>query len=77
MTNHPWVSRPTWSSEVFAKAKEINDKGISILLIEQNVAEVLDYGNRIYVLEEGHIVLEGTKDEVLNNTLVKEVYLGM
>jgi branched-chain amino acid transport system ATP-binding protein len=68
---------PNVVSEVFSKAKEINDKGIGILLIEQNVAEVLDFGSRIYVLEEGHIVLEGTKDDVLTNPLVREVYLGL
>ena len=68
---------PNVVSEVFAKAREINETGIGVLLIEQNVAEVLDYGSHIYVLEEGHIVLEGTKDEVLNNKLVREVYLGL
>ena len=68
---------PNVVSEVFAKAREINEAGIGVLLIEQNVAEVLDYGSHIYVLEEGRIVLEGGKDEVLNNKLVKEVYLGL
>jgi branched-chain amino acid transport system ATP-binding protein len=68
---------PNVVSEVFAKAREINDAGIGILLIEQNVAEVLEYGSHIYVLEEGRIVLEGTSDEVLDNKLVKEVYLGL
>jgi branched-chain amino acid transport system ATP-binding protein len=68
---------PNVVSEVFAKAREINEAGIGVLLIEQNVAEVLDYGSHIYVLEEGRIVLEGSKDEVLNNKLVREVYLGL
>lgn len=68
---------PNVVSEVFSKAKEINDKGISILLVEQNVAEVLEFGSKIYVLEEGHVVLEGTKDDVLGNAMVKELYLGL
>ena len=68
---------PNVVSEVFQKAKEINDKGISILLVEQNVAEVLEFGSKIYVLEEGHVVLEGTKDDILGNAMVKELYLGL
>ena len=68
---------PKVVSEVFQKAKEINERGISVLLIEQNVAEVLEYGSRIYVLEEGRIVLEGDKDAILGNALVREVYLGL
>lgn len=68
---------PNVVTEVFHKAKEINDKGISILLVEQNVAEVLEFGSKIYVLEEGRVVLEGTKDDVLGNAMVKKLYLGL
>ena len=68
---------PNVVTEVFQKAKEINERGISVLLIEQNVAEVLEFGSRIYVLEEGRIVLEGNKEEILGNALVREVYLGL
>lgn len=68
---------PIVVDEVFNKAREINSSGRSILLVEQNFSKVIDYVHRIYVLEEGRIVIEGTKDEVLSNPHVKEVFLGV
>ena len=68
---------PKVVSEVFAKAREIQKAGKTILLVEQNLSEVLQYASRVYVMEEGRIVLEGTHDEVLANPEVKKVFLGL
>jgi branched-chain amino acid transport system ATP-binding protein len=68
---------PKVVSEVFAKAREISAAGKTILLVEQNLSEVLQYATRVYVMEEGRIVLEGTHDEVLANPDVKKVFLGL
>jgi branched-chain amino acid transport system ATP-binding protein len=68
---------PKLVGEVFAKAREINKAGKTILLVEQNLTKVLEYASRVYVMEEGHIVMEGTSDDVLANPEVKKVFLGL
>ena len=48
-----------------------------MLLVEQNVAQASKLADRIYLMEDGRIVFEGTKEEVLNNKRVKEIFLGI
>jgi len=57
-------------------AAEINRKGTSILLVEQNARMALKLSHRAYVLETGHIILEGKSRELLNDERVKKAYLG-
>jgi branched-chain amino acid transport system ATP-binding protein len=68
---------PMLRTEVFEKISEINKKGVSILLVEQNVSETTGLADRIYLLEDGRIVHEGTEEEVFSNDHVKEVLLGI
>lgn len=68
---------PVLKEQVFQIAKDINDRGITVLLVEQNVARALKYCDRAYVLENGRIVLEGTGESLLNNEHVKAAYLGI
>jgi branched-chain amino acid transport system ATP-binding protein len=68
---------PIMVKEVFKKTKEINVKGITILLVEQNVFHSLSMADRAYVLENGKISLEGMGKDLLANPLVKESYLGI
>lgn len=68
---------PNLRTDVFEKIGEINQSGISILLVEQSVAQASEIANRIYLMEDGRIVFEGGKEEVLSNEHVKEVFLGM
>jgi branched-chain amino acid transport system ATP-binding protein len=56
---------------------EIKSRGVTILLVEQNVNMALQMASRGYVLEIGKIVLEGTGEELLNNDMVKKAYLGL
>ena len=56
--------------------KEINEQGVSILLVEQNANMALQVANRGYVLETGRIVLEGTAQKLRENPQVKAAYLG-
>lgn len=67
---------PLLAKEVFRTLKEINRQGTSILLVEQNVALALQFSHRGYVLENGHIVLQGSAEQLLKETRVKEAYLG-
>lgn len=62
---------------VFDVIKQINNEGITILLVEQNVRQALELANRGYVMENGRIILEGEGIELLNNKHVKKAYLGI
>lgn len=68
---------PLLRAEVFEKLSEINKNGASILLVEQNVTETAGLADRIYLLEDGRMALEGSREEVFNNNHVREVLLGM
>jgi len=57
--------------------KTLHDKGLTILLVEQNAVLALELADRGYVLETGEIVLEGTGQDLLNNELVQKAYLGI
>ena len=57
--------------------QRLNQQGLTLLLIEQNVHSALNLCARGYVLENGRIVIEGSGKELLNNTHVKEAYLGI
>lgn len=67
---------PILVSEIFEIIKEINARGTTILLIEQNANMALSVANRAYVIETGRIVLSGTSREVASNPEVKKAYLG-
>jgi len=62
---------------LFKVLQELNRKGATILLVEQNVGASLRITDRGYVLEQGRIVLEGKSTDLLKNEHVKEVYLGI
>jgi branched-chain amino acid transport system ATP-binding protein len=68
---------PILVQEIFHIAQRINEEGVTILLVEQNVKNTLSFCHRAYVMENGRIVLEGTGKELLNNPHVKEAYLGI
>jgi len=55
----------------------INEEGVTVLLVEQNIHDSLNVANRGYVIEQGKIVLEGNSRELLSNRHIKEVYLGL
>jgi branched-chain amino acid transport system ATP-binding protein len=68
---------PKLVSDIFRIVKEINARGVTILLVEQNVYEALETSHRAYVLQTGHIVMEGQSQELLKSDLVRQAYLGM
>ncbi len=61
---------------IFDTIKTLNEKGITILLVEQNAAMALQVANRGYVLETGSVALEGTGKDLLTNERVRKTYLG-
>lgn len=68
---------PILVEKVLSILKEISQRGITILLVEQKVQEALEMAERGYVLQTGRIVNSGTSRELLESKEVKEAYLGM
>lgn len=67
---------PLLMLDMFKALKEINKQGTTILLVEQNARLALKFAERGYVLENGHLVLEGESGKLLNDPEVKKAYLG-
>ena len=67
---------PILVDEVFQIIREINSKGMTVLLVEQNARAALKVADKAYVLETGAISLSGTGQELLNNPKVRAAYLG-
>jgi branched-chain amino acid transport system ATP-binding protein len=69
--------QPNLRLEVFSIIREINRQGKTILLVEQNIPQIAEMADRLYVLEEGRITFQGNRDEALSNDHLKEIFLGM
>ena len=69
--------QPSLRHEIFATIKQINEQGKTVLLVEQNIPQIAELADKIYVMEEGQISFEGNKDEALSNEHLKEIFLGM
>ncbi|MBX3583694.1 MAG: ABC transporter ATP-binding protein [Rhizobiaceae bacterium] len=67
---------PKIVAEVFARLKEINAKGVTIVLVEQNVKAALAIADRAVILVEGKLAHEGTAAGLMDDPLVAELYLG-
>ena len=69
---------PAAADEIFERIVSIHSgSGLTVLLVEQRVAEALHYADRGYVLEAGRVVLEGSHDELKSNDRIRQAYLGM
>ena len=63
--------------EMFHTIQKLRDQGITILLIEQNVRHTMEIADRAYVLENGHLCLQGDCEELLHSDHVRKAYLGL
>ena len=68
---------PIMVEAIFEVLRQINESGVSILLVEQNAIDALNLATRGYVLEEGRIVIEGASSELLENEALRKAYLGL
>jgi branched-chain amino acid transport system ATP-binding protein len=68
---------PRIVGDMFAAIRRINADGVSVLLVEQNVAMAMEVSQRAYVLEEGRMVAEGLPQELLARPEIQRVYLGV
>ena len=68
---------PKAVQEIFKVIRLLPERGITVLLIEQNVKQALEMADRAYVMENGRIVLQGNSRDLIENDHVKKSYLGM
>lgn len=69
--------QPSLRHEIFAIIRQINQQGKTVFLVEQNIPQITELADRIYVMEEGRISFEGDQDEALGDAHLKEIFLGM
>ncbi|HIT69654.1 MAG TPA: ABC transporter ATP-binding protein [Candidatus Aphodomonas merdavium] len=67
---------PILVDEIFSIIRSIHEHGTTVLLVEQNAQMALSIADRAYVLETGHVVLQGSAREMLDNEDVRRAYLG-
>jgi branched-chain amino acid transport system ATP-binding protein len=67
---------PRIISEVFQVVRTVRDKGVTVLLVEQNVAQSLHLADRAYVIERGRVALEGKAADLLEDKELQRAYLG-
>ncbi len=67
---------PIFVNEIFNIIRDVNNDGVTVLLVEQNAKKALSIANRAYVLETGKIVKEGNAADLLNDEAIKKAYLG-
>ena len=68
---------PLVVQEVLSTIRTLNEKGMTVLLVEQNVAVSLKISNHAYVLENGSIVMSGSGSELLRDDRVRQAYMGL
>ncbi|MBE6544145.1 MAG: ABC transporter ATP-binding protein [Ruminococcaceae bacterium] len=68
---------PIMTENVFEIINSIKKTGVSVLISEQNIEDVLSLADRAYVIQQGSVVLEGTAEEIKNDNNVRKAYLGM
>ena len=68
---------PKLCDDIFDFIKEINQEGMTVLLVEQNVQVALDLAHYGYVIQTGRVVAEGAGDKLLNSEIVQKAFLGL
>ncbi len=67
---------PISVSDIKQIVRHLRDRGIGVLITDHNVRETLDICEKAYIVGEGHIIAEGSAEDVLNNSQVRRTYLG-
>jgi branched-chain amino acid transport system ATP-binding protein len=68
---------PLVVQDVLHAIRQLNGRGLTVMLVEQNVAVSLKISHRAYVLENGRVVMGGTGEELLRDDRVRQAYLGL
>lgn len=67
---------PLLVEEIFQIIQDVNKGGMTVLLVEQNAKMAMQIASRVYVMETGHITMNGTSEEMRSNEQVRKAYLG-
>jgi branched-chain amino acid transport system ATP-binding protein len=68
---------PAVVDDMFRIIRTINERGVAVLLVEQNIHKALEMAHHAYVIEQGRIVSSGKPDSLLGNPRIREAYLGV
>jgi branched-chain amino acid transport system ATP-binding protein len=68
---------PVIVDEMFGIIGMINERGVSVLLVEQNVNKALEIAHHAYVIEQGRVVISGEPERLINDPRIREAYLGI
>ncbi|NPU10667.1 ABC transporter ATP-binding protein [Bradyrhizobium sp. 83002] len=68
---------PKLVDEIFQAVKRIRDAGMTVLIVEQRMAECLEIADRAYILQTGRVLMQGTASEISGNKDVRKAYLGL
>jgi branched-chain amino acid transport system ATP-binding protein len=68
---------PKLVDEIFQAVKRIRDAGMTVLIVEQRMAECLDIADRAYILQTGRVLMEGVAADIKTNPDVRKAYLGL
>jgi branched-chain amino acid transport system ATP-binding protein len=68
---------PKLVDEIFQAVKRIRDAGMTVLIVEQRMAECLDIADRAYILQTGRVLMQGTASDIKGNPDVRKAYLGL
>jgi branched-chain amino acid transport system ATP-binding protein len=68
---------PLMMSQIYGVMRTFPQERITVLLSEQNAQQALEMANRGYVLQDGHVVLEGPSEKLLSSEFVKKAYVGI
>jgi lipopolysaccharide export system ATP-binding protein len=68
---------PITVDEIKKIIKKLADKGIGILVTDHNVRDTLEITHRAYIINNGEILVSGSRDELLNNETARKIYLGL
>ena len=68
---------PKLVDEIFQAVKRIRDAGMTVLIVEQRMAECLDIADRAYILQTGRVLMQGSAAEIKVNPAVRKAYLGL
>ncbi len=67
---------PTLADEILKHIKELQERGLTFLIVEHNMEAIMRISERMYVLESGGVIAEGTPEEIKSNERVLDAYLG-
>ena len=72
-----WGIAPKFVTKVLEVIQQVNQTGVSILLVEQNLQKALGIAHYGYVIQTGRIVMQGKGHDLLNDDRIKKAYLGL